>query len=297
MITKEIIDGLRYQIERDLSVASKGTLNHFLYNYPPIINEGKVPKLFRYLSILKKIEEAFKYEVTPCLGDKAIQNLVGLIHKNTNPAPLKCADNVQIDNKGVDAWLLAHPYCATRARWEELAYKICNDLSITFEVIDKSCNLTFDLSTTTLSCDTIAALSVYDKMCELDYTITRTEKECLADYNLLIENHPDCDITYRLYKELIECNLSYDIINQILCDNVNLNIIDGKPTIKSLMGDYVIGSDFSFKQVVAPSRCADTLCKAEGSCTMDYAGFLKRLMSDYNLTKAQKEAILAKVQH
>ena len=118
----------------------------------------------------------------------------------------------------------------------------------------------------------------------------------ICHYNLLLENHPECDITYNLYKELIACNLSYDIINQILCDNVNLGIIDGKPTIKSIMGDYVLGSDFSFKQVLAPSKCADTLCKAEGSCTLDSAGFLKRLMSDYGLTKAQKADILSKVQ-
>lgn len=241
--------------------------------------------------------ESLKYNQTPCLGDTTIQNLVGLIYKNTNPAPIKCSDNVQIDNSGVDAWLLAHPYCVTRARWEELAYRICNDLTIKFEVIDKSCDLTFDLSTSTLSCDTVAALSLYSKMCELDYKVTRTEKECQTDYSLLLERHPDCNLTYRLYKELIECNLSYDIINQILCDNVNLNIINGKPTIKSIMGDYVLGSDFSFKQVLAPSKCADTLCKAEGSCTLDSAGFLKRLMSDYGLTKAQKEDILSKVQH
>lgn len=285
-----------YRIERDLSIASKGTLNHFLYNYPLIIDTTKLPKLYRYLDILKRLVESIKYNQPPCLGDKHIQRLVGLIHKNTNPAPINCTDNIQIDNSGVDAWLLAHPYCATRARWEELAYKICNDLSIKFEVIDKSCDLTFDLSTATLSCDTVAALSLYDKLCELDYKIIRTEKECITDYNLLLENHPECDITYNLYKELIACNLSYDIINQILCDNVSLEIIDGKPTIKSIMGDYVLGSDFSFKQVLAPSKCADTLCKAEGSCTLDSAGFLKRLMSDYGLTKAQKADILSKVQ-
>lgn len=294
-VSMDTLKGLIYLLERDLSVSAKDKLNLFLYQYPSKFSENHIAKLTRYLTILKKIEYAILRDVEDCYECEFYEKIYSAVNSMVSRVSYHCEANVSVDTSNKTAWELSHPYCITRSRWEELAYVICNDLSIKFEIIDKSCDLTFDLATNTISCDTIAALSVYDKMCELNYKVSRTEKECLLDYNLLIENHPDCDIDYRLYKELIACNLSYDIINQILCDNTNLGIVNGKPSIRTLVGDYIIGSDFSFKQVIAPSQCGDSLCRTEGSCTTDYPSFLKRLMSDYNLTKAQKEAILSKI--
>lgn len=291
MFTTEILRGLLYRVERDLHFAATDEVNLFLYNYHPIIKNRKT--LIRLLAILKKIEEELINNIPSCFTDKQLLKLQSLVKLNTNPAAITCYP-ILVDGSKKQEWELAHPYCISRTRWEELAYKICGDLKFDIKVIDKSCDLLFDLTTNTISCNTTAALSIHQKLCDLDYKVKRTDKECAIDYNLLLENHPDCGITYNLYKRLIDCNMSYDIIHQILCDNLSIDMINNTPTIKSVMGDYVLGKDIKFKQVVTPSQCHNSLCKT-GECTTDYPNFIKALLNDYNLTKIQKEQILKEI--
>lgn len=267
-----------------------------MYGYVSIIPNDIFNKLNRYLSIIKKVK--FDIETNtekPCLSSKQLERLVGDINRYTNPKNFICKENIEIDNSNVMQWELSHPHCVTRNRWEELAYRICDDLDIKMESINKSCELVFDLSQEIISCDTITALSIYEQICNIEGKVIRTDRECKIDYELLLEKHSECDITYDIYRKLIACGMSYDIIEQIICDGLTIGIEDGVPTIKSILGTYVVGSNISFNNIISPNACNKSICRTNGTCDIDDSKFIMNLMNDYNLTKAQKQDILSKI--
>ena len=235
-MTLEIIQPLIYRIERDLYLAAKNRARAFSFNYPQIKID---PDLYRYLRILRRMERDIINNVTPCLTDILFENLKSNVLSLTNPAAIYCDATVVIDDTDKRAWELSHPYCISRTRWEELAYYICTDLSFELTTTEEKCLLIFDITTNQISCDTVAALSLYTKLCNLGYKVVRTDGECRLDHSLLLADaNPNCHITYGLYKKLIECGLSYDIIKLLLCDNVGVSVRNGKVVIKTSTGEY-----------------------------------------------------------
>lgn len=294
-IKMDVIKELIYRVEQQLAVASPDRLALFLYDYPRRYEDTYLDKLSRYLLILEKLEKSLLAEVSPCFECCDYETLIASLNTLLPKTRIKCEANVLIDESERTAWELAHPFCISRTRWEELAYHVCGAIELTVKTTDLACDFTFDISTETLSCDTVATLSVYQKLCDLDFTMNRTDEECKIDFQLLIEKHPDCGVTFRSYKRLLDCNMSFDIINQILCDTSSIYFKNGLPTIKTALGEYTLGGDLFFNAVIAPSDCANTLCKTTGSCTLDSASFYGRLLSDYNLTDAEKAAILEQI--
>lgn len=288
-VQMDVVKGLIYRLEKAFSLTSKDTLNLFLYNYPRRFSYDN-SEVLRYLGILRKIEYSLLNDVEDCFECCYFQKLHDRVNSMLSNITYRCQENVLIDDSGKTAWELAHPYCISRSRWEELAYRICDDLSYKITVTEKRCDLTFELSTETFSCNTIAALSVYSKMCELEAKLNKTEHQCLLEFELIKENHPDCDLTFNMYKRLTECNLSFDIINQILCDS-EIRIKNNQPVIQGALGEYIIDKDLTFRTIITPEQCSGTLCRA-GGCDVDSGAFIKALMNDYNLTKEQKQNLL-----
>jgi hypothetical protein len=289
----DVVKGLIYRLEKELSVSSKDKLNLFLYGYPSRFTNAYIKKLRRYLSIFKKVEIALLFDAEPCLSCESYELAVANVTKLLPNITIRCEENVLVDDSGKIAWELAHPFCISRSRWEELAYHVCGAIDVTLTQTDLTCDFTFALATNQLSCETTAALSVYQKLCEFNYKVKRTENECRIDHKILKEKHPECSITYRQYKRLMECNMSYDLIDRLLCDGAGIVWYNRTPYIKTATGEYRIGGNISFNSVLSPGRCSSALCR-DSACT-DPNKFYVDLLTDYGLTPTEKANIMTQI--
>lgn len=276
-----------YKLERLSLQAAKEERSLIKYNFKKNIDE----QILRYLPILYKYLEVFLLNETSCIKESGcyddLKKIIGEINRTVifnerfERADLKIEKNAD--------WAILHPNCISYERWNKLSYMICSSLGIKFTIEKKMCDITYKLSKDIITCNTFAAISLYNKACELGYKVQKDNKKCETEFKYLITKYPNCNLNLKLYKELKKCNMTYDVIETIVCKDGNkLNVVDNQ----ILLGEVNLNKDLTVQNIISPEQCTTTLCKTKGTHKLSDREFMELLAKDYNLDQDNKETLL-----
>jgi hypothetical protein len=216
------LDSLLYDVRQQiLSLAEK--LNNFAkYGYSRFDQYNNLKK-FSALKAQKDTLEnhiySLKKGLEPCLSCNQIQLIMENI-RSTIPCDIIIRKDIDNDTSNKESWNKSNPYCVSREKWEELVYRVCDDLGFDIKVISfkNLCDITFETSINPLFCDIIFDIRKRKKECELNYNIKISEKNCKLDFKILKES-TSCDLDYETYRKLINCKLTSKIIKDVYsCD-------------------------------------------------------------------------------
>lgn len=257
-------------INSKLSEVSELVAYQLYYNFP--YNCG----IDLYLILLK-------YANTECLSKKELLKYNELVNRLTFDCNTVNKE-LLIDNTNREAWDLKNPNCTSRKQWEKIALKICDqyNLEITIEQIDKACEIAFDITKNIIDCEVLTSISIQQKMCELGITVDKQADKCSAEYKLLIEKYPTCNISKKEYIELLDNNYSFEIISSIYNKSLSLEVDSrGNTYLVSPISKYKINKDLKFKEVVVDSK---------GNLV-----FTNKILQDYNINNIKKQQILNEI--
>lgn len=222
---------------------------------------------------------------------------------------------VTVNNTNREDWEKNNPSCVSRKQWEKIALKICKqykldillerlndncevDLQIlsknnneecdlNFEVnkqsMDKICDIAFDISKKIIDCEVLTAISIQQKMCEFNIKVDMNKDKCSAEYKLLIEKYPECNITKREYIKLLDTNFSFEVISSIYQKRLKLEVDSyGKTFLVSPLNKYSIDKDLKFKEIVVDNNTRDIV-------------FPKKILNDYKIPNIKKQQLLNEI--
>lgn len=143
----------------------------------------------------------------------------------------ECRKDIKIDSTAEQSWIEDNPYCVSREKWEELLYRVCNDLQVSITVVKQRCDLVYDI------------VREY-RDCSIDYNLTKTEKDCRIVYNVL-RNDIDCNISYDIFRSLLDCGITYDTIRASLVCGIEFDIDreNNCPMIVTINDTYSLCND------------------------------------------------------
>ena len=233
------IDDLIYSIDDSIAQMGKELLYFELYGYRigECKNLDKYVQLKTQREVLKKYMVSFLKGATTCLKCKELEIIIENVKKVLgHQCFVFTRKDIEIDSSNKSEWDRNNPYCVSREKWEELAYRVCGDLGFNLEVIDLStaCEITFNTVITPQFCDIIADIKVEKQNCELTSTLTIEEEKCEFDYNILVTS-TSCNLSYKLYKELLSCNLTSKIIREVYDCDMSLKINKENPSCAVLV--------------------------------------------------------------
>ncbi len=259
------------------------------YNIPKITDE----KLLKYLPILYKYLEVFFFKKTICINNEdcfsGLQKILGEIDSILSFNERRGSLKIEIDN----SWEINNPDCISYNRWDKLSKIICDSLGVSVSIEKIRCDLVYSLSKEIINCKTLAAVSVYKKTCDLDYSLSKNKKECKLEYKALIDKYPGCNLNFKLFKELTDCNMSYDIIETIVCKGDNdIQVVDGDVILDTGKSKINLNKDLAIQGIIEPESIAKTLCKIEGTHYLNKSEFINLLAKDYNLSLEEKNTLL-----
>lgn len=189
---------------------------------------------------------------------------------------------ILVDSTFKEDWEIANPNCVNRKRWEKIAYKICAKYNLVVDInkIEAVCSLAFDIVKNTIHCDVLTSISIQQKMCDLNLEVNRSKAECDVDYKLLIEKHPNCNLTKREYIYLVENNYSFEIISNTYEHDLKFEV-DSKGNIKLISPtySYILPSELRFKDVVVNKNSNSLI-------------LLDKQLKEYNINNNIKKLIL-----
>lgn len=192
---------------------------------------------------------------------------------------------VTVDNTNRESWEVNNPSCVSRKQWEKIALKICHEYKLDFivENIDKACDIAFDITKKVIDCEVLTAISVQQKMCELNIKVDTNPDKCSAEYKLLIEKYPECNLTKREYITLLDKNFSFEVISSVYDKKLKLEVDSrGNTNLVSPLNNYSIQKDLQFKEIIVDSKTK--------SLTVP-----RRMLNDYKLTNIKKQKILNEI--
>lgn len=218
------------------------------------------------------------YANTKCLNSEELKIYNQLVKKLTFDC--KSTKNIVfIDSKNKTNWEENNPDCNSRKQWERIALRICNKYSIEIELIplDTVCDIAYEISKKTLPCEIITAISLQQKLCNLNISVNRSKEECNIDYKLLIEKHPNCELTKKQYVSLVDEGFSYEIVSLIYDNSFKIEVDSkGKITLISPIRKYKLPEDLKINDVIFTSD----------------KKIIHKLLSDYKLSETLKENII-----
>lgn len=222
---------------------------------------------------------------------------------------------VTVNNSNRENWEVNNPSCVSRKQWEKIALKICEkykievifenitddceieidmskttiekDCEVDFDVLkknmDKACDIAFDITKKIIDCEVLTAISIQQKMCELKVKVDMNKDKCHAEYKLLIEKYPDCNITKREYITLLDNNFSFEVISSIYSKKLKLEVdSNGHTYLVSPVNTYSLKNDLKFKEIVVDSQTRNITLP-------------ERIMNDYKLTNIKKQQLLNEI--
>lgn len=248
--------------------------------------------------VSKKIEKGLRYG-HPCCDDEALivlllntakiscynkkeARIYDDIIKNLDFSCQPLLSKVIVTDNGKEAWETANPACISRKQWERIALKICLQYKLDFIIdkIDKACDVAFDITKNVIDCEVLTSISIQNKMCELNITVDRNPAKCAAEYKLLIEQYPDCNLTKKEYIYLLDTNYSFEIISSVYNKHLHLEVDPyGNTFLVSPLNKYSLDDELKFKEIIVNSETKDLV-------------LTRRIINDYNITNIQKQKIL-----
>jgi hypothetical protein len=233
------LDNLIYNIDNAIAEMGKELLYFELYGYK--IKECK--DLNKYIQLKTQREAIKKHMIamiknaSTCFKCNELEVLIENVKKVLgHECTVFIRTDINIDSSNKTEWDVNNPYCVSREKWEELAYRVCGDLGFNLEIIDLSaaCEITFNTVITPQLCDIIADIKVEKQNCDITSTLTLEEEKCELDYNLLVSS-TNCNVSYSLYKELLSCNLTSKIIREVYDCDMSLKINKENPSCAILV--------------------------------------------------------------
>lgn len=287
----ERVQNAIYKLERiGLQVGKE--LNEYIKNNFEVKTDEKI---LRYLPILYKYVEVLLFNERTCLkiNDGCYSDLNKILGEINRITVFNERHRLGITVENNYEWALQHPDCLTYSRWNKLSHMICESLGVKIVIEKKMCDMTYNLSKDIVNCDTFAAISLYNKACQIGLKIQKDEIKCNTEYKLLISKYPDCNLSYKLYKELKDCNMTYDIIETIICKGGHdLEILGNDVIMNSALGHFNLNKDIAVQNIIEPGKIASTLCKIRGTNKIGGKQFMELLASDYKLNQENKDILL-----
>ena len=195
------------------------------------------------------------------------------------------ASEITIDNTNREQWDINNPGCTSRKQWEKIAYKICDQYRLEFiiEDINKTCDIAFDITRNIIDCEVLTSISIQQKLCSLDITVDKQADKCSAEYKLLIEKYPTCNISKREYIYLLDNSYSFEIISSIYDKSLQLEVDPyGNTHLVSPLSKYQIDKDLKFKEIIVDSNSKDLV-------------FTNKILEDYNINNIKKQQLLNEI--
>jgi len=192
---------------------------------------------------------------------------------------------VTVDNTNRESWETNNPSCVSRKQWEKIALKICQEYKIDVVVqnIDKTCDIAFDITKKIIDCNVLTALSIQQKMCDLNIKVDTNVDKCSAEYKLLIEKYPECNLTKKEYITLMDKNFSFEVVSSVYQKKLKLEVDSkGNTTLISPVNNYDIQKDLRFKEIIVDSKTKDLTLP-------------EKILNDYKLTNIKKQKILNEI--
>lgn len=220
------LDKLIYQSKSTVDSLSAKKANArsvgFSFTHDAVV---KLELLNSYLKILQDENLNISLGGKGCLNCNDLQKLAEKTRQiTTNCSTSSRKDQIVDDSKEAE-WISKNPYCVSREKWEELAYRVCGDLRLELVAVQDVCDITFELIRKLIPCDLMVSIAVYKQQCDLGLKIKRTEEECDLDFEIL-SSETKCDIDLKTYKTLVEKNFSYDIIRNVYEHGCTLELND-----------------------------------------------------------------------
>jgi hypothetical protein len=235
------LDELTYKIKEKLVQLSSMKIRNLFYGYHPALHiDSEINMLTILKDSLDRVKTSFLHIQKSCLDDETIQKIVEKANKIVGRAacPKKRID-VEVDESGVNKYLMSGPRCVSYDTWNEFSRYICGKVGFQITVEKKICDITFEIARNIVSCNLLYALSVHKEMCDLNYRVARTKDECKIDYKLLLEKNPKCDLEFKSYLSYVhKHNLSFPIINEVYASGLTLAEEDGEAVICTPLNNY-----------------------------------------------------------
>lgn len=279
------IEKLIYQSKSTLDSLSQKRAHNKAYGYS-FSPEGflKLDVLTTYLGILEDEYLNISFGGKPCLDCNNLQLLAEKVRKITINCDTSLRRDLKVDNSKENEWISKNPYCVSREKWEELAYRICADFKLELKSTEIVCDISFEIIRKLIPCDIMVSIAVYKQQCDLDLEISRTEEECDIDFEILSQE-VECDLDLKMYKTLVENNFSYDIIRTVYENGctieVNDSIVPAEIHLVTPLKKYPI-KDLNFKGIpdlkILKSLGVDT---SDSKYIKDPNNFIQKLKQDY----------------
>lgn len=226
------LDEIIYNINSAIADMGKELLYHELYGYK--IKECK--NLDKYIQLKTQRDSIKKHMVasiknaTTCLKCKELEIIIENVKKILgHSCYVFVRGDIEIDSTNKTQWDTDNPYCVSREKWEELAYKVCDSLGIDISItsLDELCDIAFNTIITPQLCNIIDRFKIEKQNCDPNYELIINEQQCELDYNLLIHS-TSCTLDFELYKELLHCNLDATFIQEIYSCDMELKLTKEK---------------------------------------------------------------------
>ena len=237
------LDELIYNLNVNLTVLSDKKLQSLFYGY---YESSTIDFEINKLTVLKKALQRHKLGFYiadgSCICSDNLQRIVEKVIKEVgkNACPVVRKD-VEIDDTGLEAYLMTKPACVSYDTWNKFARGLCGDIGFKLTAEKEICDLTFDISREVISCNLLYTLSIYREMCDLNYKVNRTDEECKLDFDILAERHCNLNLKFKDFHTLVkDCNMSFNTIDQCYKANLELIVLNRKAYLKTNTNTYPV---------------------------------------------------------
>lgn len=258
------LDELIYSLNVNLvSLSDKKVESLFYDYYDPNKIDFEINKLNALRKTLQRHKLGFYISDGSCVCSDNLQRIVEKaikeVGKNSCPSVRR---DVEIDESGLEAYLMTKPACVSYDTWNKFARGLCGDIGFTLTADKEVCDLTFDISREVIPCNLLYTLSIYKEMCDLDYKVNRTDEECKIDFDILAERYCNLNLKFKDFHTLVkDCNMSFNTIDQCYKANLELIVLNRKAYLKTNTNTYPV-------EAITPSNL-DRLVGLGFSITID----------------------------
>jgi hypothetical protein len=275
-----------YFTENRLLCSFNSLLGDYLYGYKKDCGEPKkIDKELQTRNVIKR--ELYRlHHDKHCLCKEDYKTLFSKVERFE-----KCKLSASLQTKEeIKDWVRKNPLCASREDWEMFASNLCAlwNLEITLQKskTDSECNIALEITLSKEFCDIMLALSISRAACEINLKPKIEKEQCKIEWELLLEKHPQCDISLKTYIECKEVGMTYDILDLILQSGFDLQSQNGELFLKGLLQEYRL-NDLSFKGI--PANTEDTKHFYD-----DPRAFVDRYLKDYHIPQIIIDKLLNK---
>lgn len=258
------LDELLYGLNVRLSELSYKKVQNLFYGYYKGFDlDTEINKITVLRKAILRHKLGYYISEGSCICSDNLQRIIEKVIKEIGKASCPSVrKDVQIDDSGLEAYLMTKPACVSYDTWNKFARGLCGEIGFTLTAEKEICDITFDISTEVIPCNLLYTLSIYKEMCDLGYKVNRTDDECKIDFDILAERHCNLNLSFKDFKTLVkDCNMSLNTIDQCYKSNLQLIVLNRKAYLKTSTNTYPV-------EAISPSNL-DRLVGLGFSVTID----------------------------